>query len=505
MAIVPFAAFEPDKSEFSPNSSRSILNVHPAPDGWKPFPAHVAFSDVLPNSAGEAIAQYPIGAFLAQNDIDTFVLYVAGNDGSAEGGFYSLDADGGWTNRSLGGGTPYTSTVGQVWEFAQFGEKVIAVNPNENPQVADVSGGAAAFANLTTTFKAEHIGVVGDFVVMGHLGSNKERFLKWSGVNDHTYWTNGQRGADEQEMPDGGHIQGIIPQQKNAYIIQETKIRRMIFDPNSNFTFRFEVVNPTRGSVSPRGWANIGQDDFVYLSRDGFYRGVDARPIGAERVDTWFYDNVYQSSNALKYRVVARADPGEKIVWWSFPTSSTASKLLGYDWQLDRWCHSDADIRELVQATTGGYNVDSGASVAALGTVDTLPYGPDAQFWKGGTRATFAGFDSANKLGFFDGTAQAATIETERKMLNYPGRAQLSRASVLVDNNNFTVAVSATARPGDGESYGSDLSPEASSPWVGFTGEDGRYHQFKVKIPAGEQWELATGMDAIIGDTSGMY
>jgi hypothetical protein len=479
--IVPFPHFEPDKSRFNGGASNVITNCKPTADGWGPLPSLTALSG--------ALASAPLGAIAVKNDAGTVKIYV----GTATKLYEISTNDYTFTDRSKVG--DYNLAEGERWEFDLFGETLIATALGDVPQFIDIGSGTI-FADLTNaTFQARHVAVVGDFVVFGYT-STDARKLVWSGLNDATFWTIGERGSDEQILPDGGVIQGIIPQQPNALVAQDNKWRGLLFDSTSDYTFHIPVVNPDRGVYAPRSIVNIGPGDFVYLSKDGFFRGLQARPIGAERVDRWFFDTVDTANMDLTRGV---ADPYEKIVWWRFVDDSSTNHLLGYDWQLDRWCYSDSDTTELLEAMTAGFTVDN---VAAFGNVDTIAAGPDSRSWIGGVPG-FAGFDSTYKFGFFDGTNQAATIETEDKQLNYPRRAITSRHAALVDNDNFTIAVASKESPKGALSFGSDTSPETNTPWVSER-NSGRYHRFRVKIPAAETWKNAVGIDVDFVD-GGMW
>lgn len=480
--IVPFPLFEPDKSRFNSGATDNTINCKPTADGWGPFNTLNPLSGALPTT--------PLGSITVKADDGLVRIFVGTTTNLYEisTSDYTLSE----ISKSTGA---YAVPDGDQWSFAVFGNNLVATALGTVPQFIELNAGSA-FADLTgASFQAKYVATVGDFLVFGYMSTNN-RIIRWSGINDMTFWTNGERGADEQEFPDGGNIQGILTQTPNALIAQANSWRRMLFDPSSDYTFLFEVINPTRGVYAPRSMVNIGLNDFVYLSTDGFFRGVESIPIGAERVDRWFKTLVNSSDMDLTRGV---ADPYEKIVWWRFNDGGGTGHLLGYDWQLDRWCYSTQDTTDLLQAMTTGYTVDN---VSAFGNVDTIVAGPDSQFWVGGVPG-FAGWSSAFKFGFFDGATLAATLETEDKQLNYPRRAITDRASVLVDNDSFTVAIASKETPKGTLTYGSDVSPESGTPWVSER-VSGRYHRFKVKLAAGATWSNAVGVDTTFRD-GGMW
>lgn len=479
MAIVPLPRFRPDQSRFSPEASSVIQNCKPTKDGWGPLKTLTGLGTALPTA--------PRGAIAVKSDAGTWQIFA----GTATN-LYRISTVN-YAPAEISRTTDaYSLGDGEFWTFFKFGNYLIATaEGSDYPQFVDLAT-SNDFANLTNaTFEARTGWVAGDFVVFAQIDGDKRK-LKWSGVNDMTFWTVGQRGSDEQVLPDGGDIMAGIPQALNALIIQETAIRQMLFDPSSGAVFRFITVDPERGAFAPRSIVNIGPSDFVYLAKDGFYRGVDAKPIGAERVDRWFF----ATCAADKYDLISGvADPFEKVIWWRFEDEGGTNYLLGYDWQLDEWMYSTNDATELLSAATTGYSLED---LDAFGNLETLPYSLDSRFWKGGVPG-FAGFTSDFKFGFFDGTNLEAIITTERKMLNWPRRAVTGQIQVLVDTNSAQVAIASAETQNGTMSFGSYGSQETGLPWIS-SRVSGKWHQFKIKIPAGTTWANAVGLDVAFTD-----
>ena len=479
--IVPFAPFEPDKSRFNPSASTYTINVKPTADGYGPLPSLSASSS--------ALAAAPLGAVAIKNDAGTVKVFAGTSTKLYELNNTTLA----WTDVTRSSGGDYSVSSGDRWVFTVFGQYLIACQDGDNPQFVDLDASAGTnFANLTNaSFQAKTCWTAGDFLVFGNLTTD-QRVVKWSGINDITHWTNGEKGADEQILPEAGAIQAGIAQSPHAIVIQENKMSAMIFDPASDFTFRFETINANRGVFSAYSVVSVGPNDFVYLSKDGFFRGAAGTPIGAERVDRWFFDQVDPSKLDLVRGV---ADPFEKIVWWRYENESMETFLLGYDWQLDRWCLSDATATELLEGLTAGFTLEA---LDAFGTIDSLPASLDSRQWQGGSPG-FAGFNASYEYGFFNGPNLAAELQTEDKQLNYPRRATTDRFAAMVDNNNFTISVAGKEAPADSPVFGDDRSPETNTPWCHEL-TNARYHRFKVKIPAGETWKNAVGVDVEFTD-----
>lgn len=465
MAVEALPLFEPDKSRFNPKATRMVLNLRPTADGWTFLRALVGLGTALPDA--------PRGGLAIQTDDGTWRIFVGTHDALYEYNTSTYEPD----DVSRVGGY---NLVDAFWDFTLFGDRVIATaSGSDFPQYFDLST-SVTFDDLpNANFEAEICFTAGDFLVFGRVDGDMRK-LKWSAVNNTEGWTKKVDGSDEQVMPDGGRIMKGINQALNALIVQASMIRRMVFDSNMRTAFRFEVVDPERGAIAPRSVVNIAPGDFIYLSKSGFFRGIEAIPIGANRVDEWFFDQVAADKIDL---VSGVADPFQKVIWFRYEKDDGSNALLGFDWNLDRWFPSDNDVSELLPAATTGISVDD---ADAFGTVDTIPYGPDSRFWMGGIQG-FAGFTADFKFGFFDGETLEATIDTADKMFNYPRRAITDRIRLLGGVDDYTVAIAGRDLQGEDLLYGNDVAPVPGLNQV--TEQVNAYlHRFRVKVPAGVEW-----------------
>lgn len=481
--IVPFGKFRPDQSRFNPSVTTSVVNVRPTPDGWGPLRALSVISDALPAE--------PRGAIAVRSNSGVWRIFA----GTATNLYRINSADYSWDEVSRAT-DDYSLAAGEFWSFEQWGNYLVATAVGSDfPQFYDLSSGAVDFANLTNaSFEARYVKAIGDFLVFACIDGDNTA-MKWSGINDFTSWTEGIDGSDTQTHPTGGDIQGMIGQAANGLVFQSDAIKQILFSPDSGVVFTFATVNPDRGVYAPRSIVNIAAGDFVYLAKNGFFRGVDSRPIGSQRVDQWFFSVVGDATLVSGVR-----DPFLKIIWWRFPLAAGGNAMLGYDYQLDEWLYSTNAPTELLEAATIGYTLEN---LDAFGTIDSLPYSLDSRFWKGGLPG-FAGFDSTYKFGFFDGDNLEALIETEDKMLNYPRRAITGGADgqgiqLLADTNMAQLAI-ATKETQDGAlMYGNYLTQESGLPWFS-SRVSGKWHRFRVKIPANSTWRKATGLDVPFTD-----
>ena len=476
--MIPFPPFEPDKSPFAFQSGDNLLNCLPSADGWKSMPGLVEVS--------EALAAECRGAVYYKDTVGTITI-IAGTASD----LYKLDTSVtpyAWTNVSKSSGA-YNVPVGDRWSFTIFGDYLIAHSLGDVPQYISLSSGTA-FADLAGSPPvAKYSWVAGDFLVFGHL-ENETNAIQWSGLNNAEFWTLGERGADKQLLPDGGEVQAGIGDSAGAIIVQRDKMRLMQFAPSSGYTFTFSEANTRRGTISAKSVVVIGPGQFAYLCEDGFFAGVEGRPIGAERVDSWFLDQI-----DLDYLqdVKGVADPFEKIAWWRFQTTTGASSLIGYDWQLDRWCYSDIDMTEAAAMASPAITWDGLGDLYA--TIDDIDVPFDSRLFFGG-RPVFACFTSENKLAFLSGQALAATMETASIELTQGARTFVNGARVITDATGFTVTTSGADYHGGTFSSKSAASPSARSGHVSLR-HSARLHRFKVEIPSGSVWSIATGLDVM--------
>lgn len=469
--MLQFSPFEPDKASFNPTASELSVNALPVADGWGPMPLLVPYSDALPGTC--------VGAAYVRNSDSGFFL-VAGTQTN----LYRLSSVS-WTNIS-GPAAPYAVPDSDRWNFSRYGTRLLAAALGKPIQYLDVDAGAN-FASLPNAPTAKYVCVAGDFVVAAYL-TNLPYTVKWSGINDSEFWTVGERGADEQILPDGDEITGIFGGPQGAYIFQRNTMREMVFNPASGYTFTISVAHPTRGSLAPLSIVQVGPGDFIFLSQDGFFRGWGANvtPIGVERVDKWFFDNIDVADLSVVRGV---ADPFEKIVWFQFPATDGGYKLLGYKWSLDRWCTADnANVVELVSIVTQAATIDSIAE-----TINSVDIPIDSRLFAGGA-PIFAGFTTDNVLAIFDGAPRAATLATAEIEHAAPRRAYVNGARVYGDTIDFTLKVGKRDYLGGPKTFTADIAPSSVTGLVPLRAS-ARLHQYIVTVAESADWHNFVGIE----------
>ena len=158
MPLIPFPEYKPDLSPYGTGASVNILNVIPRGDGYGPVQDLVSVTAALPAACR--------GFFYARKSdgsIQVFAatsvrLYLLNNTTYA------------WGDVSAGGPSDYSglSSTDQ-WQFAQFGNDVIAVQANVAPQVYTM-GSSTQFAALGgSPPQARYVSIINRFVVLSGL------------------------------------------------------------------------------------------------------------------------------------------------------------------------------------------------------------------------------------------------------------------------------------------------------------------------------------------------
>lgn len=434
-------------------------------------------------------------------------------------------------------------TGGYRWQFIQFGNYAIATNGSEKVQYYDVNA-SSYFGDLAAAAPiAKFVTVVRDFVVCANIGAgtNPAR-VNWSDINDPTDWTSGSASqSDFQELPDGGDITGIVGGEFGLVFLEKAIVRMTYI--GSPLFFQFDTISRNIGCIEGGSIAQYSGVTY-FLADDGFYscNGQQVTPIGAEKVDRFFFNN---ANIADIDSISSSIDPERNLVIWNYTNTSGDRELLIYNFQTQKWSSADTDVDYLgTLATTGtslegidtAYNVTAGsfvatkqytirsvgttdftligavantvgvlftatgvgsgtgvaidmaASAAALKTIDTLVTTMDDRLYKGG-KFIFGGVRDA-KIITFTGTNATASIITNDLEYGYNSVLTLIRPSV--DNGSADVSVASRRMLDDTITYSTAVS--ASSENRCPVRSAGRYHRVNV-TPTGANWFSAIGVD----------
>lgn len=475
---------------------------------WTPVGKVAALTSI--SNASPAVVSYT-GHPFAVNDPVVFSTDGALPAGLTAGTVYyvisaGLTSSAFQVSETLGGAAVNTSSAGSgthsvtstytalnadaQWRFAQFNTLVIAVQENCAPQLYTL-GSSSAFADLGgSPPQAAYVDIVGRFVVLSGLASNKTR-IQWSGLNAPTTWTSGTNSSDYQDLPDGGIVRGVAGGESGV-IFQDQAIRRMMYVPGSPLIFQIERMTQDHGLYAPYSLVRAS-DKIFFFSAKGFHRidpGSHPVQIGRERVDRTFFADIDKGNLQLFH---GAADPRSSRVFWAYKSNSGTTglydKILGYDFALDRW---------FALETSGEYLLSMSQTGITLESLDALSSSIDAMTSSFDNYATsvtpeLAQFNSAHKLGFFRGDNLEATFETaeqgaDGRRLFVRGFRPITDASSVYGSLRHRDKQSET--PTDGDEIAMH-STTGSCDRLKST----RYTRFKARIPAGTTWTFCAGVE----------
>jgi len=411
MTVIPYGEWTPDRPELG--ASNVALNIVPKPGGYGPFKSPVVSTDAL-----DARAQGSV----AIKDTDA-ITYIFAGDATK---LYFLEASL-WSDVS---GATYTTASFNRWEFEQFGQFALALNGTDKLQRYTL-GGAGLFVEIAaSTANQQHLAVVKDFVVMG---GDK---IRWSARNDVDSWTPTVNSSGEQDLIEGGPLNGITGGDYGT-ILQEDSITRMTFI-GGDAVFQFDPIEQAQGCIAGGSVGKLGQFTY-YWSNQGVERfnGATTQNIGEGKVNQTLLADL--DFNSLD-RISVAIDPERNLIVWAYPTISNSTRLLVYSVGENRFTEAEIELQILASSRTETISIDD------LGvTIDTVPiFGTatsldDPQLSNGLLR--FGMFDTSNRLNFFTGDnlpGKAATSEFEP---NQELRSEIQRVRPLTDDTQTTLTV----------------------------------------------------------------
>jgi hypothetical protein len=478
MTFVPFAPWEPDKALLGGQHAPEARGVLPAASGYAPFPSlWTEPIPALPETCRGAMSLY---------DSERMPLTVAGTDVA----LYTR-TPGQWTQ--IGSGY---SGNGHRWDFARYGNTVIAVNGVNFPQYATlVVGGISDFAPIDGAPIGGTVEIVKEFVMIGGVDNTK---IRWSAIGNPLDWpTPGSNDAqykqsDEQDFPDTGGavaVSGALSGLDVA-IFTERAIYRGSF-VGSPYFFQFDILDKGKGCIAPKSVVT-GSNAIYFLAEEGFSvtDGGTVANIGLERINNWFRA---ESEDTRRHETRGAIDPVTGMVFWTFAGKGVPdgahSHVLAFHPQLNRWSYGLADSTEIFMDLSRAYTLED---LDALGPLDSLGVSLDSRVWHGGVPILSA-FSPANALCRFSGLAMEATIETAEtggaRMLVHGIRPLVdgakASASLLYRDFQYQTCREAVC------------SPQSPFDGVAYTHVSTRYGRARIIIPAGETWSHAVGCDVL--------
>ena len=494
MTIIKFGEYQPDGAPVANGAALAVANnIYPRATGeYGPINALAAYTGAIGSRAMGAITV-------------TDSTFAASNFAGDTSALYKI-SDATWGNITHSAG-PYTTGTTGRWEFAQYGNRVIATNYADAVQTY-LLGSSVVCADITAAPKAKAIGNIGNFIVLGNIvdptdGAKPTR-VHWSAVDGPTDWppaggsTAQAVQSDFQDLPTGTGVQRIIGAVGGAdgTVFLETAIYRVQIEGPPTFLGFYEVER-ARGTPAPGSVVHIGNLAF-YLGNDGFYiyDGARSAPIGAGKVDKTFFADLNQD---YYDRISGIADPINNLVVWAYPsgqsTAGTPDKLILYNWTSGRWSTAGLSCEILARLATSGYTLEQ---LDTFGTLDALAAGLDSRVWSGGQQF-LAAFDTDHKAAQFTGAALAATIETN-EITGDGNMVYVAGIRPIVDTDSVTVAVGHRRRQSSAVSYttATAIGDDDACPQH----IEARMVRARVNIATASTWTKAVGVEPLY-DTDG--
>lgn len=478
MAVIPFAEWRPDMPSLS-QWAREALNVVPAEESYRPLNSL--------SSTSSALGARAQGAAWFRDSSGNTKMFA----GDASKLYLLSPSSAVWADVSRLSGGSYAPGADGYWRFTQFGTLAIAVDGVDVPQKFDLVSGTNWTALGGSPSAASYVATVRDFVVLGKLGNNRQR-VAWCGLNNAETWTQSlTTQADNQDLPDGGEVTGLVGGEVGV-ILQETALRRMSYE-GAPVVFRIDKIANDIGCSVPGSVAGL-IDMVFFLHKSGFYAVKGAQqviPIGRGKIDRTFWGEFDETN---QHRTSAAIDPVRGLYFFAYPASGnsgTPNRLLIYNWAVERWARA-AIMCEIVfgGASSHAYTLEE---LDAFGTLETLPYSLDSSYWSGVLSLLLFGFDTSHKSGSFSGTTLEATVETAEFNPGNGKRSVIRGVRPLIDGGSPQMLLGQRETQQASVSYGPavGLTPAGMAPVYG----SGRYFRVRTTVPAGDTWTNLQGID----------
>ena len=436
---------------------------------------------------------FPTAATFSQQATEDLTTLVAGKTPTTQtklfaaslSKIYDVSGVGSLTDVSKTGG--YTPNANNDrFRFTQFGTAIIGTNFSNPIQVFNL-GTSTQFADLSASAPlAKYITIVRDFVVTAFTNESGTTYpgrVKWSGINDETTWTPSQvTQSDFQDLPDGGHVTGIRGGEFGL-VFTEKSIFRMTY-VGTPFIFQFDNITRNKGCIADGSIAQV-QGVCFFLSDDGFYMcdGQNVTPIGAEKVDRWFFENADESAFQS---MSAAVDPVRKLIIWNFKTTFAQRQLIIYNFKTQKWTYADAGTDYISDASTAAVTLEDLDSISA--SIDALPVSLDSILYMSGK--FFLGGTQGRYVKTYNGLPSTPNLETGD--IDVGGRSIITLARPQIDNGSANVAVASRALLSDIPTFGNSVSADSENRCS--LRSNGRYHRLQV-VPTGPSWKTAIAVD----------
>lgn len=375
----------------------------------------------------------------------------------------SLTTLGTWTDYSRA--TAYATST--AWAFERFDDLILATNYEDTPQ-RQTLGSVSDFANITAAPNARVIGKVGQFIILGDTNDGVNGAVpyrvQWSAIGDPTSWpTPGtstaravQAGA-ELLNPEWGPVKAIVGGDQYGILMQRGGLTRVTYVGGTS-VFQFDEYS-NYGCAFPFAVVRAGTL-WYYISYAGFMAtdGVSVLPIGAGKVDRYFWDTYIKPNDN---RIRAGVDVNRKMIFWAYPQESgnNATHIIAYNYEAKKFTLAEQDCNCL------------------LSDPEAIP----------SANLSFRAFDTSHVGRRFTGNEGVAVFTTGEAEFTQGGRTHVQGIKPLVSwptgiTPNETVALGTrNDQDADSLSFTAESTPNTRTRFAGFR-SDARYHRARITL-----------------------
>ena len=456
----------------------SALNVYSSTTGYAPFPKASIISSGTED--GEDINKL----FLAKKD--ELILAFSGTDKNIY--LYNNLIGRGASSKKVSKAGGYTNPT-VAWDFASFGDTVIATNGADKIQ-RYVVGDNGNFADISQAPVCNTIAIVRDFVFAGYCDGDSQK-VQWSDLNNESVWQSSDSNqADFQILPTGGAVKAITGGEFGI-ILQEKAITRASYI-GTPLVFQFDQISDNTGCLTGKSAIQYSGTTY-FLSESGFMAcdGSTVKNIGSGKINNWFFESL--DSTQLETMDVA-IDPLKNLIVWNYPTTGRIPtdderQLIMYNYETGRWTSGSTKSQVVAQLATQGRSLDS--LVSDYPTLDTMPLSLDSPLFIGGEFA-FCGAikDKVCTFNLHNESTYLTTSDIEQGVFSVA-----TLAMPIVENGSATFQVASRNNLNQNIVWSTDsvTSPENRADLR----SGGRYHRLRVK-PTGAGWTHAIGFDLTV-------
>lgn len=487
--IIPPGEWLPDLPPIDNPGALTALNCIPKTQlSYGPWPLPATLSS-------NALTARPLGAFSA-TAYNSNVFTFAGDEGAlyrfASGAFSDVSRTAGYATAAT-----YYDTVSVAWSFTQFNNIALASNYSDEIQ-AWTLGTSSLWSDLASSApKAKYLATVGDFLVAANTDDSFDGAIPlrlwWSpigapGTDD---WGNTNLQSDFRTLPSGRAITGITGGEYGM-IFCERSIYRMTY-AGPPVIFSIDEVEKDKGCIAPGSIAQNG-DTVFYLAEDGFQmmQGSQSIPIGTQKVDNFFFNDVEFSSIG---RTVSTIDRVRSLYLVAYPgdgsTSGRPNKILAYNYKIGRWSLIEQQLDLIAALRSEALTVEGLGAIYS--TVEDIPGSIDQAAFSGGV-GYLAMFGSDKMLASFSGDNAAMTLDTaERNLAGDGGKVTLRKARAMVDTSSATISLGTRNQTDTATTFGSAASRNSVTGLCSFKSK-ARYHRGRIQVPEGTVWSECYGL-----------